>query len=153
MPRVTHFRLAASGLPGTPTLLSTTTSGAGAARSPPSSCLPPAARPRPPGPPSRIQEGWRRRPLPPSRPARQGGRAPRSRKGAAGGAAAQGGLPSLRLALLQAVALLSSGSLSTAACLPPGSLRGRCRQLPRPRGCSRGALLRFSSGIVAGAGR
>lgn len=198
---MTHFRLAPSGLPGTPTLLTTTISGARAAPRP---CpRPPPACHLPPGRAcgdclAAVRRAGRRSPQSPRRPARPGGRAPRSRKGAAGGGAALGRpsspqarsalsrrLASLRLALgrgllfLQArssvAALLVSGLLSgrrhflqarSAAVAtpfqarsppPPSSSQARspaaAPQPPRLRGCSRGALLRFSSGVAAGAGR
>lgn len=106
-PRVTHFRLSPSGLPGTPTLLTTTISGARAV---------PRPRPRPPPachlPPGRIQEGRPRlracHPLPPRRPARPRGRAPRSRKRAARGGAALGrpSFPQARSTLSRRLAFL-----------------------------------------------
>lgn len=197
-PRVTHFRPAPSGLPGTPTLR-TTTSGARAA---------PRPRPRPPPachlPPGRAcgdsLAAFRRarHPQPPRRPARPRGRAPRSRKGAARGGAAPGrpsfpqarsalsrslaflrlalgrGLLSFRLALrsrpcwsqaCSPAAVFSSSSFcgrshpSFQARSPPPPSSSQARspaaapQPPRLRGCSRGALLRFSSGVAAGAGR
>lgn len=208
VPRVTHFRLAPSGLPRTPTLLPTTVLGARAA---------PRLCPRPPlpatcRPPGRAcgdclaafgRAGRVCGPAPAATaPPRDTGRASAAEQEGSGprrrGAGRPAFLPSIGLAPLRAAALLSSGSPSAAAFFPPGSLlpgRGlACLRLalrppsflearsaavptssqarsppppsssqarspaaapqpPRLRWCSRGALLRFSSGVAAGAGR
>lgn len=203
---MTHFRLAPSGFPGTPTLLTTTISGARAA---------PRPRPRPPPachlPPGRacgdcLAAFWRAGGARGSSPtatappretkrasaAEQEGSGPR-RRGAGPAFLPSGSLrsepqpcfPQAR-SWLSAAAFFPSGSLfgRGLACLklalrPPSFLQARSAAVPTPfqarsppppsssqarspaaapqpprlRGCSRGALLRFSSGVAAGAGR
>lgn len=178
---MTHFRPEPSGSPGTSTLLTTTISGARAAPRP--CPRPPAAATcrwaAPAGtaqPPSAGRAASAaQHPLPPCRRA-----APRDPEGERRGAGSEqpaearrrAGLACLRLALGRGLLSFRLGRGLACPRLaprpPPPSLQARSAALPtssqarspatapqppRLRRCSRGALLRFSSGVAAGAGR